>query len=431
MRNGNTGPNRTLVIPGEIIGEGDLKAGKNTYKRGDKIYASQMGFKTINANFVNVIALSGKYIPKIDDLVVGIIQSVSPTSWLVDINSPYPAPLHVNEVPWRVDFGDTARYLNFGDTILARVFLVDEVKRIQVTMKDQGSRKLSGGQLIEVSPTKVPRVIGKGGSMISLIKQKTMCRLFVGQNGRIWIDGEPENIRIAVNAIRFIERESHRLGLTESVERYLEKVASHKGDDEPILPEIIPQEESVRRSQPVRPRPREGPRDAPKGIVGDTSPIEVPREVPKEVPVRIPTETPVGVPKATPVVIPRDELKKDPIHVPKEAPKVEQETTWAPKKGAGSDAEKAPEPKEVTVNDVAQILSTIPSPATSTFKPPARPSTAPPLRPPVRPPAGPPRPPMDSPMVREGVKAPAELSGEEQKPKEQILKDEEFERMPE
>ena len=230
---------RQLVIPGELLSEGELKAGKHTYRQGKKVYASQLGFRSVTANYVNVIPLSGRYIPRPDDLVIGVIMSVSPTTWLVDINSPYPAPLHVNEVPWRVEFGETSRYLNTGDTILARVFTVDEIKRVQVTMRDQGARKLTGGEIIEISPSKVPRVIGKGGSMISQIKQRTMCRLFVGQNGRIWIDGEPENIRKAVNAIRYIERESHKFGLTEAVDRLLRgeegEVERVEVEDEPVL----------------------------------------------------------------------------------------------------------------------------------------------------------------------------------------------------
>jgi len=239
MDNGKHGSKRTLVIPGEVVSDGDLKAGKNTYRHDNKIYATQMGFKTVTSNYVNVIPLGGRYMPEPDDLVIGVIASVSPTTWLVDINSPYPSPLHVNEVPWRVDFGDTYRYLNTGDSILARVYMVDEIKRVQVTMKDQGSRKLSGGQIIEISPSKVPRIIGKGGSMISMIKQKTMCRLFVGQNGRIWIDGEPEKIKVAVDAIQFIEAKSHKFGLTESVEHYLDRELNRKNPDEVILPEII------------------------------------------------------------------------------------------------------------------------------------------------------------------------------------------------
>jgi len=143
---------------------------------------------------------------------------------LVDINSPYPAPLHVNEVPWRVEFGDTARYLNVGDVLLSKILIVDETKRVQVTMKEPGLRKLQGGQIIEITHSKVPRVIGKGGSMIQMIKSFTNCRIFVGQNGRIWLDGEIDNIVYAIRAIKMIEEEAQTVRLTERVKEYLESI---------------------------------------------------------------------------------------------------------------------------------------------------------------------------------------------------------------
>jgi exosome complex component RRP4 len=132
--------------------------------------------------------------------------------------------LHVNEVPWRVEFGDTSKYLNVGDTLLAKVLMVDETKRVQVTMKEQGLRKLSGGQVIDISYCKVPRVIGKGGSMIQLIKSHTNCRIFIGQNGRIWLDGEIESMVTAIHAIRMIEEGAQESRLTEKVKEYLESV---------------------------------------------------------------------------------------------------------------------------------------------------------------------------------------------------------------
>ncbi|MGD1061032.1 MAG: KH domain-containing protein, partial [Methanomassiliicoccales archaeon] len=137
----------------------------------------------------------------------------------------YPAPLHVNEVPWRVDFGDTARFMNVGDTLLCKVLMVDETKRVQVTMKEQGLRKLQGGQVMEISYSKVPRVIGKGGSMIQLIKGMTNTRIFVGQNGRIWLDGDIENILYAIRAIKMIEENAQTMHLTEKVKEYLESVS--------------------------------------------------------------------------------------------------------------------------------------------------------------------------------------------------------------
>ncbi|MCD6461647.1 MAG: S1 RNA-binding domain-containing protein [Thermoplasmata archaeon] len=212
---------REIVLPGELVGEG-LRAGMGTYREGSKVYASQVGIKSVRAGYVNVIPINGRYMPKVGDQVIGIITDVGPTYWMVDINSPYPAPLHVNEVPWKVEFGDTAKYLNIGDTVLVTVSNVDEVKHVQVSMLTQGQRRLNTGFLVEVTPSKVPRMIGKGGSMISMLKNLTHCRMFVGQNGRIWIDGEPDAMVVAAEAVGLIEREAHAFGLTERVKEFLE-----------------------------------------------------------------------------------------------------------------------------------------------------------------------------------------------------------------
>ena len=214
---------REIVVPGDLLSSSpELKAGMGTFREKGRIYAAQIGIKSIRGNYVNVVPLAGKYLPKAGDMVIGVIVDIGPSNWLVDINCPYPAPLHVNDVPWRVDFGDTARYLNIGNSILVKVLKVDETKRIQLTLKEQGLRKLTSGRIIEISHSKVPRVIGKSGSMISMLKNYTNTRMFVGQNGRIWIDGEPDDIRLAVEAITMIDKEAHLLGLTEKVKEFLE-----------------------------------------------------------------------------------------------------------------------------------------------------------------------------------------------------------------
>lgn len=213
--------NREIVLPGEFLGE-NLKSGTGVYNEGKHVYASILGVKSVRTNSVNVIPLGGRYIPNIHDCVIGIIVEIGPSSWLVDINSPYPALLHITESPWKVDFGDAAKFLNIGDTVLMKVSGINEVKKVQVTMKDIGLRKITGGRMMEIAPSKIPRVIGKGGSMISLIKRSTKCRIFVGQNGRIWLDGDPGNINTAVTAIKKIEKEAHTFGLTDKIGKYLE-----------------------------------------------------------------------------------------------------------------------------------------------------------------------------------------------------------------
>jgi len=214
---------REVVVPGELLAISSKKAGVGTYSEGGKIFASQLGIKTVRPDSISVVPLAGQYIPVTGDLVVGKIVDVGASNWLVDINSPYPSPLHVNEVPWRVEFGETRRFMTVGDIVLLMIVGVDETKRIRVSMQEHGLRKLTGGTVMEVSPSKVPRVIGKNGSMIQMLKNMTSCRIYVGQNGRIWIDGELDSIVRAVQAIRMIEDEAHSQGLTEKVKALLER----------------------------------------------------------------------------------------------------------------------------------------------------------------------------------------------------------------
>lgn len=214
---------REIVVPGELLAISGKRAGPGTYSEGGKIFASQLGIKSVRPDMISVVPFSGQYMPLRGDLVVGKIVDVGASNWLVDINSPYPAPLHVNEVPWRVEFGETRKFMSVGDVVLLKILGSDEQKRIQITMQDHGLRKLTGGMVLEISPSKVPRVIGKNGSMIQMLKNMTGCRIYVGQNGRIWIDGDLDNIVKAVQAIRTIEEEAHAHGLTEKIKQLLEQ----------------------------------------------------------------------------------------------------------------------------------------------------------------------------------------------------------------
>lgn len=215
---------RRVAIPGELLDDtGRLKAGPGTYFFGKNIFAARLGLVAERNGTIGVIALSGIYSPRAGDLVIGIVTEVGPSNWMTDINAPYPAPMHSSETPWKIEFGETAEYLRPGDAILCKVLFVDESKKVQVTMKEPNLRKLQGGQVIEVSPAKVARIIGKNGSMMQLIKKYTDAWTFVGQNGRIWVNGELPMIQVAIDAIRLIESESHRSGLTERVESFLKQ----------------------------------------------------------------------------------------------------------------------------------------------------------------------------------------------------------------
>ena len=200
-----------------------MKPGPGTFSDGGQIYAAHLGVVDERDGLVSVVPLAGRYIPQPGDAVVGEIVDLGASHWLVDINSPYPAPLHATESPWHVEFGDTRRYLNVGDVLLCHVLSVDEANRVQLTMQDREARRVQGGQLLEIEPMKVPRVIGRQGSMISLIKEGTRCGVYVGQNGRIWLDGRDEDIALAVRAIKLVEERAQAVGLTELVKDFLSR----------------------------------------------------------------------------------------------------------------------------------------------------------------------------------------------------------------
>ena len=232
MSNVKTRGPREVIVPGDILDDGKLKAGENTYILNGEIRASVLGVKRVRQNTVSILPLGGRYMPVTKDTVIGVIEDVRSSNWMVEIGAPYPAPLHVSEVPWKVAFGDTSKYLNVGDVVMLKILMVDDDLKISMTMKDAGLRKLEGGRLVNISHTKISRVIGKNGSMIQMIKNLTDCRIFIGQNGVIWIDGDGNNADVAVNAIETIDDETVKANLTERVKEFLEKEIPQEEEDE-------------------------------------------------------------------------------------------------------------------------------------------------------------------------------------------------------
>lgn len=216
---------REIVVPGELIDEsGEFKSGQNTYKEGQGIYALRLGLRRESRGYLDIIPLTGKrYDPQRGDLIIGTVAEVRPTNWYLLINGHGDVGMHASEVPWNVDFGETADYLNVGDSVILKVYDVDDMNEPQVTMKDRACRKLKGGVTIQVQPSKVPRMIGRNGSMIETIQDKTNCEIFIGKNGIIWIDGESDQVTKAIEAFRKIEREAHTSGLTERIADFLKE----------------------------------------------------------------------------------------------------------------------------------------------------------------------------------------------------------------
>ena len=220
--------NRALVMPGDLIADGNYRASDGTFQEKERIYASVLGLVDISPNqVIRVIPFAGKYMPRVNDVLIGKVVDLRFIIWIIDINAPYLAELHANEVLDRkvnlADF-DLRRFYGIGDLLLAKVIEIDETKNIRLTTKAPGLGKLIGGRLAKVSPVKVPRVIGRGGSMIKLLKDETKCDVLVSPNGRIWIKGKDSDLEnLAVRAILKIEQEAHITGLTDRIKEMLQK----------------------------------------------------------------------------------------------------------------------------------------------------------------------------------------------------------------
>ena len=207
---------KEIVIPGDILADEEYNSGRGTFKENDNVCSSLVGLVAIRDKKISVIPLQSKYIPKRGDVVIGEVTDIRFSMWNLDINSPYSGFLPASDV-----FGKEKRELNrtfdVGDVLFLRVVDVDEVKKVKLGLKGRGLGKFRGGILINITPTKVPRLIGKKGSMINMIKDETRCEVIVGQNGVVWVKGDPAMERVAEKVINMIEEQAHTSGLTDRV----------------------------------------------------------------------------------------------------------------------------------------------------------------------------------------------------------------------
>jgi exosome complex component RRP4 len=218
---------KQLVAPGDLLAEGDYVPGDSTYKENGKIYASRLGLVDYDGKRVHIVALKAFYIPAPGDLVIGKVVETTPGGWIIDIKAPHFARLRASDVverSFKPETTDLPSIFDVGDLIIAKVVAYDRTRDPLLTIREPGLGKIMRGLLFEVTPTKIPRVIGRQGSMVSMIKRETGCQLTIGQNGLILISGRSsKDERLAVMALRKIEAESHTSGLTDQVNEMIKK----------------------------------------------------------------------------------------------------------------------------------------------------------------------------------------------------------------
>lgn len=216
---------KKIVVPGEKIVEGNnFLPSDGAYRDREFVIAKRFGIVDINERYVRVIPVSGTYFPRRGNTIIGTITDITMRGWVIDIGGVNSGFLPVSEVPRYINKNELKEFLDYGDTIVAKIWDING-RGIDLSIKQRGFGKIEGGMLMKINPNKVPRVIGKEGSMVKLIRTATKCNLTVGQNGIIWIDGNSIDNEIKTREIiAFVVENSTTSGLTEKVEGYIKKL---------------------------------------------------------------------------------------------------------------------------------------------------------------------------------------------------------------
>lgn len=215
---------RKVVIPGEIIIEGDdFLPGDSTEKRDGKIFALKYGLAEEQNNLIKVIPLSGVYNPRRGNVIIGKVENINSAGWMIDIGAADSAFLSINEVPRFVNKDAMDEVFDIDDMVIAKIWTINK-RGIDLSVKSRGFGKVEEGIIFEINPNKVPRVIGKEGSMIKLIKENTGCDITVGQNGAVLVKGPSiDDELFAKKAILHVCEKSFISGLTDEVTKWFEE----------------------------------------------------------------------------------------------------------------------------------------------------------------------------------------------------------------
>ncbi len=236
---------RELVVPGEVLTEDvqDYIPGRGTILNKDKtkIISLHIGLKNVKKNYVNVIPLKGIYTPQSGDKVIAIVVDKNPVKFKCDINAKDFAQLKPKNTAKRIKtrLGRRSTYeqeesitdkYDIGDILVVKILSADRLNKPELTTVGKYLGKKNGGIVISIDPPKIPRIIGRNGSMIKMLKNLTKCNIFVTQNGRIWLKGD--NIayeRLLIEAIHKIEKEAHTTGLTDRIQSFIENEKIKRG----------------------------------------------------------------------------------------------------------------------------------------------------------------------------------------------------------
>src|SRR3989304_5488478 len=101
---------KEVAVPGEVLATGmQWIPSFGTYRKHEQVIANRLGLVTIEGEGIRTIPLSGKYIPKRNDVIIGQVVDILMSGWLVDINTAYNAVLGLKDA--------TFEFINKGEAL--------------------------------------------------------------------------------------------------------------------------------------------------------------------------------------------------------------------------------------------------------------------------------------------------------------------------
>uniref|UniRef100_A0A6B2LGZ2 Ribosomal RNA-processing protein 40 n=1 Tax=Arcella intermedia TaxID=1963864 RepID=A0A6B2LGZ2_9EUKA len=199
-----------VVTPGEAIGEvteGTVKLANGLMQNQSTIYATKAGILRIKSPDIYFVENSQRrYVPSLDDMVIGIVIDKRVDSFLVDVGCHQPASLPYNNFE-----GATKKnrpLYEVGDLVYARVCVTSrdmepELSCLTLQGKADTFGKLNGGYMFKCSTGLVRDCLSRNSIILNALGKKIPFEVAIGMNGRIWTNAADSKTTILIaNAIQ-------------------------------------------------------------------------------------------------------------------------------------------------------------------------------------------------------------------------------------
>ncbi|KYQ94335.1 putative nuclease [Tieghemostelium lacteum] len=187
-----------FVVPGDVIAKiEDLKVriGHGLLQSKDQIIASKSGILRYSKHhkFYWIENEQKRYIPQVEDMVVGVITEKHAESFKVDIGSSCSALL--SAYSFENATKSNKPLLNVGNLVYARVSVANkdmepEIVCLSVRNKSEGFGQLMAGYLFNCTLGLSHYLLSEDCPILATLGKHIPFEIAVGVNGRVWVNSK-------------------------------------------------------------------------------------------------------------------------------------------------------------------------------------------------------------------------------------------------